>query len=451
MSKNQHAEPEVTIRELLAVVALGGRLVVVLAMVLALILGAMAWLKTTGGDTKQDVEYQLALNAFQVDKFQKEAAIAQLKLDAKNQKTYNEKSLLMKVDAQNKLVTTLTFAISGIEVSSVHESFAADETPISYMTQRVQTQYNTLWKQMDLEKLAEGTAYAGVEETYLREVILFSVAEGGVLSLSVTGNDAVAAEKIIDAIYAVLLESKETVELASYNHDVVILNDISTKASVDTALEKKQLENINKIETGKKEILKLEEELLNMDEPSNPLGMMSVVKKAILGGIVGAALAAVWLVCRYLLKNPVTCSKKMASIFSLTYLGSSARSKTIWARLAKMLMGEYAWRDEAKAAAYIKEKGVAHIPETATVAVVTSLTDLKEESVSQVTEALGGKGRVITFGADALHDAETLALMRQSNGIVLLERAFESKMAVVADVMDMAKELEKPVYGFVMI
>lgn len=451
MTKNQYTESEITLRELLAVIVRGGRCVLALAVVLALVLGLYSLAIVSGDDPMHNEEYRIALEAYRVNKEQKEASIDQLKKDIEKQETYNQKSLLMQVDPDNKHVTTMTFVISGIDISATNESFSSDETPISYMTERIQAQYNTLWKQINLEKLVEGTTYEGVEETYLREMITFSVGAGGMLSLSVIGSDVASCGKIINAVYTILADSKSVVERASYAHDFVPLHEANTKVSEDAALEKKQLENQQKIETDKAEILKLEKELLKLEEPANPFGMMYVAKRVILGGIVGAALAVVWLVCRYLLSATVTASHKLAGCFSLTYFGSNAQPGTLWDRLAQKALGEYVWSDEAKAAAYITEKGVAHIPEDATVAVVTSLSNLNEESVNRVVEALGGKGRVVTFGDDAVYNAETLALMRQSSGIVLLERAFVSKTAAVADVMTVAGDLEKPVYGFVMI
>lgn len=451
MTKNQHAEPEITLRELLAVIIRGGRCVLSLAVVLALVLGLSGLATALGSDPEEDMEYRIALESYTVNKAQKEATVARLKKDVENQTLYLQKSLLMQVDPYNKHVTTMTFAITGIEATSALESSATGETPVSYMTQRIQAQYSTLWNQIAMEKLVEGTAYADVEEKYLREVITLSVGEGGVLLLSIIGSDAASNGQIANAVYAALEASESAVERASYVHDFVLLHEASAKVVVDAELEKKQQESRTKIETLQKELLKVEEELMKLQAPAAPSGIMGAVKKAIVGGVAGAVLAMVWLVCRYLMGITVTASQRLACDYDLTYLGNAASNKRLFHWLAQKMVREHMWKDSEGALAYIRENGISHIPEKCNVAVVTSLTNVEEEAVANVLQALGGNGHTVTFGDDAIHNAETLALIRKCDGVVLAESAFTSKLAAVEDVLALVERMDKPVYGYVMV
>lgn len=451
MTKNQHAEPEITIRELLAVIIRGGRCVLALAVVLALVLGLSGLTATLGDEQEEDAEYRFALDSYNITKEQKETTLARLKKDVESQKFYLQKSLLMQVDPYNKPVTTMTFAISGIVTNGARETFTSEETPVSYMTQRIQAQYNGLWNQLDLGKLAEGTAYAGVEEKYLREVVTMSVEEGGVLLLSIIGNDAASGAKLAGAIHAALEASESAVERASYVHDFVLLHDASTKVVVDTELEKQQVEAQTKLKTDQNEILKLEEELLNLKAPAAPAGIMSVAKRAIVGGVAGAVLAMVWLVCRHLMGITVTASQKLSCDYGLTYLGNASNNRKLCYRLAQKTVREHMWKNSQSALDYVRENGISHIPENCSVAVITSLTKVDREAVENVLQALSGNGHTVAFGDDAIHNAEALAMIRKCDGVVLAESAFTSKLAEVEDVLALVQGMNKPVYGYVMV
>ena len=448
MERKEYPEVEVTLKELLAAVLHGGRFVVIMGLVLALLLGGYAAF-TGGKDPALDAGYQARLEEYEQSRAVLEESLARSEKELESKMTYMENSLLMQIDPYNKRTSTIVFAISGVEESFLWNTDLEGENTASYTVARIQAQYTVLWEGLDLKNAVGGTSYENVQDKYLREVVKLETADGGVLKLTVAGSGE-ETEKIATSIYGLLVEKKALVERASYPHDFTVLTDVVTTTAIDLDLELLQQEKMTKTETCRTEVAADKAALAAFAAPS-PAAAPSVSKNAILGGAVGVVLACIWLVGVQLVSSKVSSAQRMARYAGLTHFGSVKKSRSIFTMLSQLVMNERAWKNEDQSLAFIREKGIVHLPESGAVALVSTLPKVDEKLVEKVVEALAAEGRKVSFAADMLHAPEALAQIRNADALVLLERPFVTENAAVISAASLAEEMGKPLCGFVMV
>ena len=450
MERKEYPEVEVTLKELLAAVLHGGRFVVILGLVLALLLGAYGAYSDSRAVVGPDADYQAQLEEYELTKETLEKALSRSEKELESLMTYLGSSHLMQIDPYNKYTSTMVFAISHVDASDAKDAYSVLESPASYMVSRIQAQYKVLWDGLNLENAAKGTSYEGVADKYLREVAQLEVSDGGVLKLTVMGSSE-DTEKLAANLYAVLQEKETVVEQASYPHQFTLLTEAVTQTIVDPELEKIQQEKADKLEKTRADVAKDKAALAALTPPVMAGPSNTALKNVILGGAVGVVIACVWLVAAQLVSSKVSCAERMARAFGLTHFGSVKTGRSIWTMLSQLTMNERVWKNETQSLDFIREKGCIHLPESGTVMLLSTLPKVENKLVEKVTAALEKDGRKVVFAADMLHNPQALAGIRGADALVLLERSFATENAAVISAVDLAEEMEKPVCGFVMV
>lgn len=451
MEMKDNLDVEVNLKELLATIVRAGKNILLVALTIAVLFGAVGALDCFVLSEDSEQQYELALKAYEQDKQVLQDALDRANRDADNQRDYNDNSQLMHIDPYNKITTTMVFAISGINLEAVTDPFQITQTPISYITSRIQAQYMALWNGLNLEQIVADTAYSGVANKYLREVIWLTSADGGVLTLSVVGDRAADCEQLAQKLYDALLQRKDIVAKASYEHTLVALNAPTTGSSIDLELEKLQLDNQTKLTTKETAAEKCAKDLSALAVPIRDSGVKGIVGNVIIGGVLGVFLAVIWQVIRYFIKGSVSGAKQLTARYGLIHFGSLMKKNGLWSRLGYRVMGEKLWKNEELACAYIRENSMNHLPEGGAVVIATTLEMLGEELSEELIALMGVKGHKVTIVTDATHNPQALSAITQCSGVVLAERAFISQNVDVKELLKTAKQLDKPVYGFVLL
>lgn len=451
METTNNTTMEISLKEVLAVILRGGKKIILIAVAFAILFGAVSALNQHTSSAASEQAYSTQIKEYEKAKEELDLEIEKLRKDLENQKQYNENSQLMQIDPYNKITTTVVFAISGVKLEQVTEPFKVTETPISYVLSLIQAQYLGVWNGLDLSEITAGTRYEGINDKYLREVIKLEGKDGGVMELTVEGSSAEECAQIAKGLYAQLLKSSEKVVKASYEHTFAMLNDTITKTSIDTDLEKRQLENREKQDKYQVTLEEKEKELEALVEPAYEGGVTGVVTNAILGGLSGAFATMIILVVFHFLKGRVSGSKQLSNRYGLIHFGSLIKNNDLLKKLAYSVMSEKLWTDAQQAKLYIAENCAYHLNEGAAVVVATTLDRVEEDVKKQVTELLGAKGRTVSFVTDATHNPEALKAIVQADSIILAERAFVSQNASIKDLLKKTKELNETVCGFILL
>ncbi len=451
MKKEAYMSDSVTFPELLAVIIKNIRKVIACTLIFALLLGAYGVLWYYVLAENPDEEYEVALADYEMTVLNLETTIERTSMDLIHQTEYNEHSHLMQIDPYNRVSSTLVIAISNIDTSGLTETFAAYETPISYMTSRIINQYTVLWNQMSLQEIVKGTYMEGSEEKYLREVIAFNVADGGVMNISVDGKDTAECEHILNLIFNVFKANKQMVEDGSYAHEFTMLSNPITKISVDLNLEKVQMDNEKLVETYEKDIIECRKMLLEMDPPSNNSGWRGIILKVIIGGVIGCIMGCIWVIAIHMTGSKVTGAAHVIDRFSLCHLGTLAAPKDKLTSLANNVLRERVWNDRAQALDYLAINSALALSGVNNLVLVSDIADLEESVIAEVTNALKSESNQVTFVSDLQLNANSLAAVRNADGIVLLERPFASKTADMQANIATAQKVGKPICGFVLV
>lgn len=451
MNMKENVVTDISLKEILAVIVRGGKKLIIGALIVAILFAAFGALSYYVLQEEPDKEYNIALNEYEQTKVNLQTTIERSGRDAANQKAYNEQSQLMQIDPYNKKTTTMIFAISGIKMDDVTDSFEVTQIPISYITSQIQAQYMVLWEGLDLTKIVLDTEYSGVPDKYLREVMTLTATDGGVITLTVVGDNTDNCEQIAQKLYAALQQSREAVVKASYDHEFAVLSDTITRTSIDLTLELLQQENAIKLEEYQMKVVESERALLELSKPSYNGGLRGIVINLILGAVVGVLLMCIWVVCVYLIKGKVSSAKQISARYALPHFGSMMTKRSLWASLSCRVMGEKLWKNEQQAHSYIRENCLNHLPESGSITVVSSLNAVDEAVQTRLVELLSSKGQKVTFVTDVAHNPAALSAIAQSDGVVLAEYAFVSANAEVKDLLKTVEEFNKPVYGFVLL
>lgn len=442
MRNIKYRDIETSLRDLLAAVLHGGRLVLILGLVCALLLGGRELLNPGEVSVQPTEEFLQTIEKYEQDKLTLENALALEQRELNNLQTYMQNSKRMQLDPNNKSVSTLVLAIS-VETEK--------ETAYHTILSQIQEQYTGLMKGFDLTQFTKGTEYEDVPDKYLREVIELDSSYVGALTLTVAGNEAADGQKIVSNIYTALQEKKSAVEAVSYAHQLSRLSDVATRIEVDLALEREQTEKLDKLENLRLSVLKLQGDLEALTKPTVATPKNEIVKTTVIGGMVGVILAVVWLVLRQMFAGKITGSRQMVEVFQLSCIGNTIRPKGIWPRLAQLVVGERTWKNTQDALDYIQGNAEAYLPEQGSVALVTTLTQLDAAAVENVGKALSREGRQVVIVQDLFHNPKGLKAICDSEGVVLLEKAYQSKMIAISEAVNQVKELGKPVYGFIVM
>ena len=424
-----------------AAVLRGGWLVVVLGLVFALLLGGKELLSAAKAPEQPTEEFQQVMEKYEQEKLKLENALSLEQRELNNLQTYMQNSKRMQLDPNNKRVSTLVLGISvEAEIGTAYDAVLS----------QIQEQYAGLMKGFDLTQFTKGTEYENVPDKYLREVIELDSKDVGVLTLTVMGNDGTDCQKVASNIYAALLEKKFAVEAASYGHQLSQLTDAVTRTEVDLELEKEQTEKLDKLEQLRLSVLKLQEDLQALAEPSAATSN-ETVKNTVIGGLIGVILAVVWLVLRQMFAGKITGTRQMVEDFQLPCIGNTVRSKGVWPRLAQLVVGERTWKNTQDALSYIQGSADAYLPAQGSVALVSTLPQMDKAVAEGIEKALSREGRQVVVVQDLFHNPKGLNAICASEGVVLLEKTYQSKMVAISEAVDQVQELGKPIYGFIVM
>lgn len=202
-------------------------------------------------------------------------------------------------------------------------------------------------------------------------------------------------------------------------------------------------------------------DLLRSNEPTEP-GMsvkgavVRFVKGAVIGGLVGIVLAAVWLVLSHVLGNKVMSAKHATAALNAGNFGTwpaskANKKKTVFAqiggavdRLAERIVGT------AKAdTAFVCANIVAAAGNQSILLCGGAGKDRIESIAAELKKNY--PNLVVTAAGSVCDDPEAVAALAACDGLVLVEQVYHSNMSDIEQTWERAHALEKKILGVVMV
>ena len=435
-------ELTITISDLLAIIIRKGKQIILIGVALALLLGAAKGVASDEGRLDQELlEYEQKL-------LKLESAIEKASEDADKVQNYIDNSLWMKIDPHNKYEASFYLSISGVDEHALSMSFGPEETPADYLTKRIATQYRVLWDSLDLSSELGISRYENVLDKYVREVVDMSILDDGILQITAIGNSKNEVRESADAARNLLTSLAEVVAKNSYPHSLDEFNYVE-KNQIDGKMADAQGAYHELLDGYNGTITEAENKLRTLAAPESI--RVAVIKMVVIGGVVGVALACIWFVGKSLLQDFLLSSAQVEQSLGLPLVGSATTPKGLFARIATAISGERVWKDEAQALGYISETVKMRATGDQILLLSTLPLDASSENVQKVYSALAEVGLKPTCAGDFSHNPDALLQLSKCDSVVLLESVDKTKLSNVSKTLQFAKELEKPVVGFVMI
>ncbi len=446
-----------TLKELLAIVVRRGKMLLILALVFALVLGGikgsqLAGQKITPEQAEQNYLSAMETYRMQREQLEKKLADAQCRLEA--QRDYNEKSILLSLAAFDVDVTTVHYAISDAPMNTraIAEEDQKEETtyPQEYVLERIQDQYLMYWDTLDL---GETIGQPADEDKYIRELVSVEKMPGGVLTIRAMGVDAEASQALAKAAAACLEDGLSLISAGSYSHRLVLLGQ-TTKSEKVEVVSLAQEKSETALEEAEKGVTAAQKALSALAEPQQQSvnTVISICKWAVLGAVVGMVLGIIWAILAYLLRNCVETSRDLEKALKLEFLGANPQDRSVFARWADAMLRERRWKNTEEGQEYIRQKLKLCLNSTESVALITTLKDGESRRVAlEVIEILGEDGRKAVLIGAAVKNPNTETLLAGYDKVILAEAAGQSNWDEVAETVALVAKHEKELCGFVMI
>lgn len=460
---NEHYEQEIDLKWLLYRVLRAWRPIALWAIVLAVLIGGARLIQN----------YIKLSNPIYIEetqtKFKREHAswlatgenlsisMENLADEQEEQKEYNEKSVLMKIDPLREQIASIEFYLA------YDYQIMPDKTYQNIdLSDRILKAYNTYMTNGELYQYILDNLNSDLELRYLQEILTLSIDyDTNMISVSLRHKDTASCQKIISLVESGLLSRQAAIADAISAHELIATNS-SSYEQVNLELEKMQKENLQaisqldmKIQEVNEEYLVWKKEAEPVLETSNRWAVIDAIKVLIIAGLVVGVLGVVIVAGGCILSGKLKNPNDMKSRFGLRIIAQlpGARVKKPFAflsrwfaavggiktvpedydRLAKMA-GTSIRSDLAT-----KDAGWKTIAFTGT---------LPEDELQQVIDSCGlGNGFTVLNAADILTNAVSIEQLASADCVILVEKQEYSTLAEIEKELESLKAWNKPVLG----
>lgn len=454
----------ISIREIFAAIIKRGRLILCVAVALAIVMGAMqlrTQIQNSGlsENSAENIEkrYQEAMEKYNGTKEALEKSMEDTQMFVERQQDYIKQSKLMQLDPYNMYRSQIVIAISASNGEDFKDVFEQERTPIDYILTRIQDQYTLVWNNMTFSDTLEGIPTDQLDDKYLREMLSLQKGDGGTLIITAYASTAEEASVYANAIYESVMKLKPTIDQATYAHNLSVIAN-STKASINSKLADTQQNNIKLILNSNEELEKYEQELAQLTVPQRESVyttgsiVKSVVVRAVIGGIIGVLLSCVAVWIAYILQDSFSCSRQAEDILGAPFLGSAEGKVSVWARWAYRFMGDRQWKDQERALTYISENIKESLDGKQNIVLVSTLKIAQEDArIQALLKVMKDLGHTVSFVNQVEENPAAASAMRNSDYAVFAERSDVSSRVSMKATVELAKRYEVKSLGFVLV
>ena len=459
-STYEQYEQEIDLKDLMFAVLHKWRPVILVAVVLAVVLGgakgAMTYRQQNDPEVSKETreKYQEELDLYEKNKETAEREIENLKTDIANQQEYLDKSIWINMSPYDVCESRIDmYVTTGYEImpGMVYQNQDYTDTIL-------QAYQGLLTSSAVMEDVAKSV---GTEPRYLKELVNVTIGTNGgqlnhLLTINVKHKTKSDAKKVMDEMLDHMNELHGQVVASIGEHTVNTVNS-SVSAMVDLSLADTQRAETERLTSLNNSLEEKQKTLDELEEPeaaasSAMAALKSGIKYAVLGGVLGGFMVVFFICVAFLMSDKLYSAKELKNRYRIKILG------TMPIRRKKPIGKIDAWlnRMEGRAVEGNADTGyglitanIRNYAENMKTILVTGTAD--EAVLSEVTDRLaaGLAGIHVMAGGNMLQDAETLKKLPECDGVVLVEQCMDAKYSTVAMEIERVTDLQKSVIGCV--
>lgn len=460
MDYNSTYEQEIDLKDLMFAVLHKWRPIILVAVLLAVLLGGFKGATTYKEQNDPDVikeaeeKYQDDLELFNKNKETCEREIENLKTDIANQQEYLEKSIWINMSPYDVCESRVDLYITTdyeIMPGMVYQN-------MDYTDTILQAYQALLTSSAVMEDIAEKV---GTEPRYLKELISVSVGTNSgklnhLLTISVKHTTKQDAQKVMNEIIDHMNDMQEQVVASIGEHTVNTVNK-GVSASVDLSLADKQRSETERLTTLNDSLETKQKSLEDMEEPektvsSRTAALKSGIKYAILGGVLGGFVVVFFVCVAFLLSDKVYSARELKNRYKIKILGTMPiKNRKVFGKIdawLNRLEGRANSVDEEAEYALIAAN-IRNYAENMKSILVTGSVDaaVLQTVADKLSSDLDGVDMVV--GGNMLQDVETIKKLPECDGVVLVEQCMSTKYSTVELEIERTTDLQKSVVGCV--
>lgn len=286
---------------------------VITGLLLFLLVGIVMNFRETAVQEGELTPFEKQLKEYEEHYAQLEMEITDLERSIDEQITYNDESILMKINPYDKRSVSGQFYIDSNYKINPEMTFQNTD-----ITTSVAKAYQALATTGKLANYINANLDEPIKERYLNELISIEYLEDATLQVTVMHTEQEKARFIYDLVIQCMKDSKAEFEKTIGEYTITLLNE-SDKASVDTELSELQTGNLERINTLKEALTLKEQSFGALTEPvAGRVSKKLLLVGAVLGGIV---VFGVYVIL-YLVDTTITCTQDVTEILNLPVLGT---------------------------------------------------------------------------------------------------------------------------------
>lgn len=458
--ENNNYEQEIDLKDLLFAVLRKWRSIILVAVVLAVLLGSYKGYKgiVSMNDPKQ-VEKQTqadqeALQAYNLKKSGLEREIDNLTKSINGQQSYADNSILMKINPYDEYVSNISIYVDTdyqIMPGSVYQNFDNRRSLLNA--------YTTLALNGELGNYLSNELNIDVQ--YIKELIAVSSSyDANTISISIKHVTSDDCDKLSELVMDFFKDKQKVLVASIGEHTLDVINE-ATYSAVDLNLETTQKNTYNNLSSMEASLNEKTAELAKLEEPKPTLtsklsALKGGIKYFILGGVLGGFMMVFFICVGFLMSDKLNSEKELRKRFGIRILGvfEPKGKKKPFAFVDK-------WLDklEGKAGQEIAEDTVYavaaanienYVGDAKNLLVTSSLNDeTLNEVMEKLSAKLGSKGIHLSAASSVIRNPETIKLAAQCDGVVLVEKKGTSTFAELERELDAFAQLDKTVIGCV--
>lgn len=457
---NNTYEQEINLKDLMFAVFRKWRIVIIFALIFAVLFAGYKCIREL--IHQNDKEYVAELKAkyktdqekYNQTKETYERDIKNLNASITNQEEYKKNSVLLKIDPYNEGTASVDIFI---KMAEVPENAGIMITSVDFTDSVVKAYASAIQRG---EFLKDISTKMGIDLIYLKELVTVTTDyDSNMLNISVTYTDKEGAGKILDVIVDHLNSMSSEIKDNLGQHNLSIMNQ-EVGVVTDQTLVDYQKKRVEDLVNTNKNLEDTERELKELEDPVKPVALSKIsivkagVKYGILGCVTGAFLVALLVCGVFIMNGKVNTDHELKNRFGLKFLGGFS-----YKRKKKALSGVDLLLDRLEGRESVSDTFICDIIS----ANITGLLN-KEESVfltGMVDEdyLAGLAGEIqkriseikLGFGSDILHCAESLYKIQQYDTVILVESLKQSKLRNVEKEVELARNMNKRMLGYITI
>lgn len=457
---NNVNEQEIDLKDLMFTVLRKWRPIILIAFVLAILLGGYKCGKELMNQRNEEFvtdlkeQYENDLDKYEQSKKGYERDINNLTASITYQEKYKENSILLKVDPYNKGTASIDVFVRMLE-PSLEKGLTV--MTVDYADGVVKAYASAIQQGGFLADLAKKK---GIDLIYLKELIKVTVDyDSNMFNVSVTYPDEKGAEEILNEIIDSIESEQTEVQEKLGQHSISLMNwDVGV--ITDQTLTDYQQQKVKNLADTNNSLEDAEKALEDLVEPKKPVALSKSsilkagIKYGILGWIMGAFLTAFGIGVVYVMNGKLSTDNDLKDRFGLKLLGGfrEKRNKKAFSRIDEWLdslEGKENIPDElvydmiaANIHNFIHEDKSIFLTGTVEKEILESFVLKLQKRLPELK---------LEFGADMTRNVLTLQRIPECDEFILIETRRESRHKDIEKEVETILNLKKDIVGYIML